>query len=262
MSLKPTVLITGASTGIGAVYADRFARRGHDLVLVARDLPRLEQLADRLRREMGVSVDVLQSDLTDGQDLARVENRLREDARIGVLVNNAGALVHGTFLDQSGSDLARLIALNVTALTRLANAIAPRLVAVGGGAIINISSIVGLAPEIGLTVYGATKAFVLFLTQGLNVELGPKGVYVQAVLPSVTRTEIWERSGRDVNALPAAMETGELVDAALIGFDRRETVTIPPLPDANQWSALETARQAMLPNFMQTHPAERCRTVA
>ena len=87
--------------------------------------------------------------------------------------------------------------------------------------------------EFGLTVYGATKAFVLFLTQGLHLELGPKGVYVQAVLPSATRTEIWERSGRDVNALPAVMEVGELVDSALVGFDRRETVTIPPLPDVN-----------------------------
>jgi hypothetical protein len=170
--------------------------------------------------------------------------------------------VPGNFLDQSGSDIAGLIALNVTAPTRLANAVAPRLAAAGEGAIINIASIVGLAPEIGLTVYGATKAFVLFLTQGLNLELGPKGIYVQAVLPSVTRTEIWERSGRDVNALPAAMEAGELVDAALIGFDRRETVTIPPLPDANQWSALETARQAMLPNFMQAHAAERYRPAA
>jgi short-subunit dehydrogenase len=262
MSLKPTVLITGASTGIGAVYADRFARRGHSLVLVARNTSRLEQLADRLRQEADVSVGVLRADLTDEQDLKRVESQLREDERVGVLVNNAGALVPGNFLDQSGSDIAGLIALNVTAPTRLANAVAPRLAAAGEGAIINIASIVGLAPEIGLTVYGATKAFVLFLTQGLNLELGPKGIYVQAVLPSVTRTEIWERSGRDVNALPAAMEAGELVDAALIGFDRRETVTIPPLPDANQWSALETARQAMLPNFMQAHAAERYRPAA
>ena len=262
MSLKPTVLITGASTGIGAVYADRFARRGHSLVLVARNTSRLEKLADRLRRDADVSVDVLQADLTDEQHLKGVESRLREDERIGVLVNNAGALMPGNFLDQSGSDIAELIALNVTALTRLANAVAPRLAAAGQGAIINIASIVGLAPEIGLTVYGATKAFVLFLTQGLNLELGPKGIYVPALLPSVTRTEIWERSGRDGNALPAAMEAGELVDAALIGFDRRETVTIPPLPDANQWSALEAARQAMLPNFMQAHAAERYRPAA
>jgi len=262
MSVKPDVLITGASTGIGAVYADRFAHRGHDLVLVARDRSRMEQLADRLRREARVRVDVLQADLTDERDLERVEQRLREDASIGVLVNNAGALTQGDFLAQSGGDLAGMIALNVTALTRLANAIAPRLAAAGEGSIVNIGSIVGLAPEIGLTVYGATKAFVLFLSQGLNLELGPKGVYVQAVLPAATHTEIWERSGRDVNALPASMATAELVDAALVGFDRHETVTIPPLPDAGQWSALEAARQAMLPNFMQAHAAERYRSAA
>jgi short-subunit dehydrogenase len=262
MSVKPEILITGASSGIGAVYADRFARRGHDLVLVARDRPRMEQLAERLRREAGVRVDVLQADLTNAQDLEQIEQRLREDRDIGVLVNNAGALANGDFLAQNGNDLRGMIALNVIALTCLANAIAPRLVAEGKGCIVNIGSVVGLAPEIGLAVYGATKAFVLFLSQGLNRELGPKGVYVQAVLPSVTGTEIWERSGRDVNALPAAMAAGELVDAALVGFDRREAVTIPPLPDADQWSALQAARQAMLPNLMQSHAAERYRSAA
>ena len=262
MSTKPSVLITGASTGIGAVYADRFAHRGHDLILVARDAARMEQLAERLRREADVQVEVMRADLTDEQDLSRIEQRLRHDKRIGVLVNNAGSLARGNFLEQSGADLAALIALNVTALTRLANAVAPRFASAGEGAIINLGSIVGLAPEIGLTVYGATKSFVLFLTQGLHQELGPKGIYVQAVLPSATRTEIWERAGRDVNALPAAMDTEELVDAALVGFDRRETVTIPPLPNAEQWSTFEAARQAMLPNFMQPHAAERYQSVA
>lgn len=257
MSVKPTVLITGASTGIGAVYADRFAGRGHDLVLVARDVGRLEHLAERLSRDAGVRVDVLQADLTDEQDLARVERRLREDAHIGVLVNNAGALPAGDFLSQSGSDVAGLIALNVTALTRLAAAAAPRFAAAGKGAIINIGSIVGLAPEYRLTLYGATKAYVHFLTQGLNQELGAKGVYVQAVLPAATRSEFWERGKHDLNALPTVMETDELVDAALAGFDRRETVTIPSLPDAEQWIAFDSARQAMVPNLMQVHAAER-----
>jgi uncharacterized protein len=258
MSTKPAVLVTGASTGIGAVYADRFARRGHDLVLVARNAAPMEAMAERLKRESGVNVDVLPADLTATQDLAQVERRLREDARIAVLVNNAGAAIRGGFLEQNGDDVSKLIALNVIALTRLANATASRFAAAGQGAIINLSSVVGL----GYTVYGATKAFVLFLSQSLHVELGPKGVYVQAVLPAATRTEIWARSGRDVNTLPAVMETDELVDAALVGFDRRETVTIPPLPDAVQWSAFEAARQAMLPNFIQAHPAERYRSGA
>jgi uncharacterized protein len=262
MSHKPSALITGASTGIGAVYADRFAKRGHDLVLVARDRTRLEALADRLRRETGVSVDVLPADLTDSRELAAVETRVRNDDHIGILVNNAGATAAGGFLDQSPDDVAKLISLNTTALTRLSSAAAPRFAQAGEGAIVNIASIVGVAPELGMSVYGATKAFVLFLSQGLHLELGPKGVYVQAVLPAATRTEIWERSGRDVNEIAGVMEVDELVDAALVGFDRRETITIPPLPDAGQWTAFDDARQAMLPNFRQVHAAARYRGAA
>ncbi len=257
MNANPTVLITGASTGIGAVYADRFAKRGHDLVLVARDGDRMKTLADHLRRETGVAVDVIKADLTDATELANVEARVRDDANIGILVNNAGTNLAGGFVDQSADDVARLISLNATALTRLTSAVAPRFVAASEGAIINIASVVGLVPEFGSAVYGATKAFVLFISQGLQRELGPKGVYVQVVLPATTRTEIWERSGKNVDDRPAVTEVDELVDAALVGFDRRETVTIPTLPDVTQWDAFEAARISMIPNFEQVHAAAR-----
>lgn len=257
MSGLPTVLITGASSGIGATYADRFARRGHDLVLAARDKERMDALAARLRDETGVLIDVLQADLTRPEDLEAVATRLRGDSRIGVLVNNAGASLAGGFVNQSSEDVLKLVALNTSAVVSLANAIAPRLVAAGNGAIINIGSVVGLAPEFGLSLYGATKAFVLYLSQGLALELGPKGVYVQAVLPAATRTEIWSRSGSDPDKLPPLMEVGDLVDAALAGFDRREAVTIPPLHDAALWDAYQAARQAMLPGFGRTTPAPR-----
>jgi short-subunit dehydrogenase len=259
MTALPSVLITGASTGIGAAYAERFARRGHDLVLVARDMARMEALSARLRQETGVTIDIIQADLTQAADLAAVETRLRDDVRIEILVNNAGTAIGGSFIEQSTDDVARLVALNTTALLRLASAIAPRLAKAGGGAIVNIGSVVSLAPEFGMTVYGATKAFALFLSQGLSLELGPKGVYVQAVLPATTRTEIWERAGADVNKLSNVMEVGDLVDAALVGFDRREAVTIPPLPDAGQWDALQAARQAMLPGFANGQAADRYR---
>jgi short-subunit dehydrogenase len=262
MTTLPTVLITGASSGIGATYAERFARRGHDLVLVARNRVRMEALAARLRQAHGVAIDIIQADLTRSAGLAAVEARLREDTRIGILVNNAGTAIGGSFLGQDTDEVARLVALNTTAPLRLASAVAPRLAEAGEGAIINIGSVVGLAPELGMTVYGATKAFVLFLSQGLSRELAPRGVYVQAVLPAVTRTEIWEHAGADVDALSGVMEVGDLVDAALVGFDRREAVTIPPLPDAAQWEASEAARQAMLPNFRNALPAERYRTAA
>ncbi len=258
MSL-PTVLITGASSGIGTVYAERFARRGHDLVLVARDRGRLDALAERLRHDTGVAVDVLPADLTQRSDLATVEARLRDDARVGILVNNAGIAQSGSFTEQSADSIEQLVTLNTLALTRLAAAIAPRLANAGEGAIINIGSVVGLAPEFGMSVYGASKAFVLFLSQGLSLELTPKGVYVQAVLPAATRTEIWERAGIDINTLPEVMDVGELVDAALVGFDRRESVTIPPLHVAERWDTLDASRQGLLSDIRQAQAAERYR---
>jgi short-subunit dehydrogenase len=254
---KASVLITGASSGIGATYADRFARRGHDLVLVARNEARLQELAAKLRAETGVAVDIMVADLSEAEQIATVEVRLRDDARIGILVNNAGAGLGGQFIEQSIDDADRLSVLHTTSVMRLTHAIAPRLVAKGEGAIINIGSVVGFAPEFGSSVYGATKAFVLFFSQGLALELIPKGVHVQAVLPAGTRTELWARAGADEAKLPPLMDVGEMVDAALAGFDRRETVTIPPLHDIGLWEAYDAARLAMMPGFHEDRPAAR-----
>lgn len=252
-----TVLITGASSGIGATYAERFARRGHDLVLVARDQTRLDTLAARLRQDHGVAVDVLVAHLTRDDHIEAVEARLRDDVRIQILINNAGAAQTGNFVAQTPQAAGQLVALNTTAPTRLASAIAPRLVQAGTGAIVNVGSVVGFMPQFGMAVYGATKAYMLFLSQALHEELSPAGVYVQAVLPAATRTEIWQRAGIDINALPEVMDVGELVDAALIGFDRRETVTIPPLHEASRWEALDGARQALLGDIKMASAAAR-----
>jgi short-subunit dehydrogenase len=257
MTALSTALITGASSGIGKTYADRLARRGHNLVLVARDAGRMEALAATLRAETGVTIDVLPADLTDSAELARVEARLRDDATIGLLINNAGASAPGGFANPDVEALDRLIRLNVTAVVRLAGATVPRMLAQGGGAIVNVSSVLGVAPELSPGIYPATKSFVLTFSQALQSELGPKGLYVQAVLPAATRTEIWERHGRKLEDIPGLMEVEELVDAALVGFDRREAITIPPLPDAGQWEAFEAARKAMMPGFRNEHAAVR-----
>ncbi|CAM3322617.1 SDR family oxidoreductase [Paracoccus nototheniae] len=257
MSTK--TLITGASTGIGAVYADRFARRGQDLVLVARDVARMEALAQRLRAATGVAIEILPADLTHDADIERVAARLREDVSIGTLVNNAGAGLGGSFADHAAAAIARLITLNTTSLALLAHAAASRFATQQRGAIVNIASVVGLMPEFANSVYGATKAFAIFLSQGLAFELGPKGVYVQAVLPAATRTELWERAGADLATLPPMMEAGDLVDAAMAGFDAREAITIPALPDAGLWDAYQAARLAMLPGFSNTQAAARYR---
>jgi hypothetical protein len=259
MSKQGKALITGASAGIGATYAERLARRGHDLLLVARDLARLEEMAGRLAQQHGVKVEVLKADLTQKADVLAVEDRLRADAEIGLLVNNAGIATHGT-LAEADLDLAEsLIQLNVVALTRLASVAAAQFTARGRGAIINIASVVALAPEMFNAVYSASKAYVLSLTQTIGSELAGKGVQVQAVLPGVTRTEIWERSGMDGSKLPPEMimEVGEMVDAALAGFDQGELVTIPSLPDAADWKAFVAARGALGPNLSRNHAAPR-----
>ncbi len=152
-------------------------------MLVARDMARLEILAFRLRQEYGVAIDIIRADLTQPGELATVETRLRDDARIGILVNNAGTAIGGTFIEQSTDSVARLVALNTTALVRLASAIAPRLAKAGEGAIVNIGSVVGLAPEFGMTVYGATKAFVLFLSQGFSLKLHRRGFMSRRCFP-------------------------------------------------------------------------------
>lgn len=259
MSKQGKALITGASAGIGATYAERLARRGHDLLLVARDLARLEEMAGRLAQQHGVKVEVLKADLTQKADVLAVEDRLRADTEISLLVNNAGIATHGT-LAEADLDLAEsLIQLNVVALTRLASVAAAQFTARGRGAIINIASVVALAPEMFNAVYSASKAYVLSLTQTLGSELAGKGVQVQAVLPGVTRTEIWERSGMDGSKLPPEMimEVGEMVDAALAGFDQGELVTIPSLPDAADWKAFVAARVALGPNLSRNHAAPR-----
>jgi len=260
-----TALVTGASSGIGAAYADRLARRGHDLILVARNAEQLEALASRLRAEFGRAVDVLPADLTDPVQLATVAERIAAESNLTLLVNNAGIALDGTLATTSASEVSKLIALNVTAPALLAQAALKAFQSKEAGGIINIASVLALAPEIMEGVYSGSKAFLLNLTQGLAHELGPdSAIRVQAVLPGVTHTEIWERSGKDVNAFPAdwVMAVDDLVDAALLGFDRGEIVTIPPLADEAGWTALNDARLALAPKLSRRDVAPRYRTGA
>jgi len=250
-------LVTGASNGIGAVYADRLARRGYDLVLVARNRDRLDALAERLRRETGVSVEVLVADLAVASDLGRVEQRLRDDAAIDLLVNNAGIAGKGPFASASMDQHQAIIDLNVVSITRLAAAAAAGFVARGRGTLVNLSSVTALMAESFEPVYLASKAYVLAFSQALHTELGKHGVHVQVVLPGVVRTDIW--SHETLETLPEAMimEAGEMVDAALAGLDLGEAVTIPSLPDAAQWHEYTRVRLGLGPNLSRKHAAPR-----
>ncbi|MCW2242424.1 SDR family NAD(P)-dependent oxidoreductase [Azospirillum canadense] len=259
MSSKGTALVTGASSGIGAVYADRLAARGHDLILVARNTDRLAQQADAIRRRHGVVVRTVTADLTDAEQLRSVERILATDEAVTLLVNNAGFGGAGPLLQSDADRMEEMIGINVTALTRLTYAVAPRFVARGGGTIVNIASIVAIGPEILNGVYGATKAFVLAFSQSLRKELSDQGVRVQVVLPGATATDFWNTAGLPVDNLPQAwvMSATDLVDAALVGLDRGEFATIPSLQDGAQWDAYEAARQAMLPHLSSATVAPR-----
>jgi short-subunit dehydrogenase len=259
-----TAVITGASTGIGAVYADRLARRGYDLVLVARNGARLQAQADRLATTYGRTVRTVAADLTRDADLRRVEDLLRSDAGITLLVNNAGVGDTGPLLGSDADRMQDMIALNVTALTRLTHAAAPGFVARGQGAFINIASVIAIAPELLNGVYGGSKAYVVAFSQSLRQELADKGVRVQVVLPGATATDFWQIAGTPVEHLPGeiVMRADDMVDAALAGFDQGEFATIPALEDGAKWDAYDAARRAMHPELSRANPASRYKVAA
>ena len=194
-SNKGTALITGASTGIGSVYADRLAKRGYDLILVARSLDKLNEVANRIQSSTNRKVETLQADLTIPADVQKVVDRLATDSSITALVNNAGIAAANKLLESDPNYLDQMIQLNVTALTRLALAAAPAFVARANGIIINIGSIVALAPELLNGTYSGTKAYVQNFSTSLKNELAGKGVTVQVVLPGATATPLWEKAG-------------------------------------------------------------------
>ena len=256
-----TVLITGASSGIGAVYAERFAARGHDLILVARSKPRLDAAAVDLAARHGVAVRTVAADLTDVEGLAEVEEILRTDASITHLINNAGFGAAAPLSQSSAAEMVQMIAINVTAPMRLAHAAIPAFTARGTGTIINIASIVAIGPELLNGVYGGTKAFMLSFSHALRKELAGTDVRVQVVLPGATGTDFWNVAGLPADNLPKewVMSAEDLVDAALLGLDRGEYATIPSLMDPAKWDTWEAARQAMLPHLSSAVVAERYR---
>lgn len=256
---KGTALVTGASSGIGAIYAHRLAKRGYDLILVARNAERLSDLATKLTRETGRTVETIAADLGNTADLARIEAVLKSDRSITLLVNNAGVGGTAPLLSADVDKMQAMVDLNVTALMRLTYAAVPGFVARGNGAIINIASIVAIAPEVLNGVYGASKAFVLAFSQSLKHELADKNIRVQAVLPGATATEFWGIAGTPVEHLPTeiVMQAEDMVDAALAGFDQGEFATIPALEDVGLLKAYEDARQVLMPNLSRAVPAAR-----
>jgi short-subunit dehydrogenase len=256
---KKVALVTGASSGIGAVYADRLAARGYDLILVARRADRLEALSAQVSKAHGIKAEAIVADLTKDRDLARIETVLSTHADLRVLVNNAGLARLAPIAQTSANDALSQIALNVTALTRLAQAVVPAFVARKQGVIINIASVLAIHSLPISAVYSGTKAFVLQYSRGLQQELAETGVRVQLVLPASTATELWDASGVPLSALnkESVMTTENMVDAALAGLDLGETITWPSVADASLWEKYEAARSELFANTQAGTPAPR-----
>jgi len=260
MSSSRTALVTGASSGIGAVYAQRLAARGYDLVLVARRAERLVDLAVQLQAAHGITVRTHAADLTLDADISRLEQFLRNE-QVDLLINNAGMGPVKSTADMSDADAAATLTLNVTALMRLTRAALPGMRARKSGTIINVASVLAIHALPMSTLYSATKAFVLTYSRGIQQEVKDDGIHVQAVLPAGTITEFYESAGTSIDDFDRSvfMTAEELVDAALVGLDRGEEVTLPSVHDADLWTNYDTARLALMGGTQNGSPAQRYR---
>lgn len=256
-----TALITGASSGIGALYAERLAARGYHLILVARREERLQALAEDLQRHYGIRADVLKADLSEESGIRAVEARLQSDPTIALVINNAGTAKMGGLLSADVREHQMIHTLNTTALLRLSYAALAAFSPRGQGTLINIASILALHALPGSAVYSASKAWVLSFTRALQEEFADSGLRIQAVLPAATATDLWPTSGVALDALPAGsvMTTEDLVDAALSGLDQGENITLPPVHDLALWAHFDQARLALFGSARTGQPAPRYR---
>lgn len=229
---RPVALVTGASAGIGDAFARQLAARAYNLVVVARDVARLDALAKELAAQHRTEVEVIGADLTDAAQLAAVEQRVGSlDAPVDLLVNNAGFGTVGPVAEGDRDAASRMIALNVDALVRLTHAALPAMVARDRGGVINVASLAAFQPTADMATYGATKAFVLSFSQAVHEELRGTKVTVSCLCPGFTRTEFQERAGAEASNMPAFVwqSAEEVALAGLAGFDKGRAVVLPGL---------------------------------
>jgi uncharacterized protein len=261
---RPTALVTGASSGIGAAFAESLARDGYDLIVVARRRERLEDLAQRMRIEHGAHVTPLAADLAHSGELAAVEQRIAEESALALLVNNAGFGAYMPFKDLDPDRAEELIRVQVIAVTRLTRAALPGMLARGRGAIINVSSRLAFSGPLGSpplpkrATYAGTKAFINTFTQILADELAGTGVQVQALCPGLVTTEFHQNVQIDPSRLQVPMmKPADLVDASLAGLRLGEVICVPGLDDTARLEQVAAAQRELLAKSASAVPAGR-----
>ncbi len=256
---KGIAVVTGASSGLGKVYADRLARRGYDLILVARRKDRLDEISQQLQNKYEIKAETISADLAQEDDLKKVGTVLSGNDRITLLVNNAGTAALKPSSEIPFDVIEQQLNLNAKAVSYLSLAVLPTFLERNSGTLINIGSVLSFFALPFSTSYSATKAHVMLFTLGLRDELAKTGIRVQLVLPASTGTEIWDVSGIGLHALdPQTVMTAEdCVDAALAGLDQGETVTLPSVEDPSLWAAFDAARIKMMNASQTKNPASR-----
>ncbi|WP_050419728.1 SDR family NAD(P)-dependent oxidoreductase [Bradyrhizobium tropiciagri] len=255
-----TAVVTGASSGIGVAYAEQLARRGHDLVLVARRKDRLDALAARLSKVASRKVEVLVTDLAKPEGIRSVETLLSERDDIDLLVNNAGLGALGPAAAANADAVESLVLVNVLALTRLSLAAVRNFQKRNRGTLINIASVIALGPAPGAAAYSGSKAYVLNFSRSLEMECANTAVSVQTILPGPVHSEFFEQSGVTKPMFPEHlyMTADQLVATSLKGLELKESVCFPTLPELDQWGEYESARKKFAKSIVTTGiPAQR-----
>jgi uncharacterized protein len=263
-SERPVAVVTGASSGIGAALAERLARDGRDLVIVARRKQRLEALARRLESETGVSVEVMVVDLSVPEQVLTVEQRIANEPRLDLLVNNAGFGAYGPFAELNPHFMDDLIRVHCRAPVHLVHAALPGMITRGRGAVVNVASLLALSGPLhtrmsGKATYAATKAFLLTFTQALAVELEGTGVQAMAVLPGMVETEFYNWR-RGVEPTPETMMSpADVAQAVVVALELKEVICVPGLEITTLFEALRDVQKSTLFGGTSGKLAERYR---
>ncbi|WP_397448215.1 SDR family NAD(P)-dependent oxidoreductase [Pseudomonas sp. NA-150] len=257
--MSQSALITGASSGIGKVYAEHLARAGYDLVIVARRKPLLDSLALRLTQDYGIKVEVIEADLASSQGVTDVCKRIEEGARINLFINNAGYAARGTVASLDPDVLETMLQVNIIAMSRLSHSAMKRMTKEKSGKIINIASATAFILLPGNAGYGASKTYVLSFTRHMQLEALGTGVHIQALIPGVVATDFHQLAGADLANFPPerVMSADDLVSASLSALEMEELVCIPSLPEVKDWEAYQAAEKAVAANVSRNQPAAR-----